>query len=185
MGANISTSSGVDGSTVKLACPEGHIMKGSQIKYGKFDNKGLYKNYKLPKKCLNKKNCSFQINKTTIKDDPAPGLDKEFEVTLACFEPPYIPGLKSILKKNLHKKNSKKKFKKIKKMVKINGETKMVQMETEEQNKPIVVLAPSVKGNKFNTLIYKYKFVILAILIIAVLWYLIMSNYKKMKNSTK
>ena len=63
MGATISTSSGNDGSTIKLACPRGHIMKGSKIKYGKFDNKALHKDYNLPKKCINKKECTFEINK--------------------------------------------------------------------------------------------------------------------------
>lgn len=182
MGANISTSSGKDGSTVKLACPKGHIMKGSKIKYGKFDNKSLHKDYNLPKKCINKKECSFEINKNTIKHDPAPGVDKQFEVTLACFEPPYIPGLKSILKKNIRgKKYWKKKMQK--KIVNINGETKMVQVETEEK-KPIIIVPPPNKVSKSFKL-FTNKFILLGIATIVILWFLILRNYKIMKGGAK
>lgn len=182
MGANISTSSGNDGSTVKLSCPRGHIMKGSKIKYGKFDNKALYKDYNLPRKCINKKECTFEINKNNIKHDPAPGVDKQFEVTLACFDPPFIPGLKSVIKKNLRsKKHWKKKMQK--KMVVINGETKIVKVQAEEA-KPIVVVPPPIKVNK-PTKLFTNKFILLGIAAIAILWFLILRNYKIMKGGAK
>jgi len=186
MGANISTSSGKEGSTVKLACPKGHIMKGSKIKYGKLDNNALHKDYNLPKKCINKKSCTFEIGKNTIKSDPAPGLDKQFEVTLACFDPPYVPGLKAVLKKNIHgKKHWKKKMQK--KIVNINGETKVIKVQTEEQSKPIVILPPTAKvaspKKPFSFLTNKY--ILLGIVAIVILWFLIMKKYKIMKGGAK
>ena len=42
MGATLSTSSGCEGSTVKLSCPNGHIMEGSKVKYGRFDKINVY-----------------------------------------------------------------------------------------------------------------------------------------------
>ena len=190
MGANISTSSGSEGSTVKLSCPKGHIMEGSKIKYGKLDNNTLSKNYNLPKKCINKKNCSFKINNDTVKNDPAPGAEKKFEVTLACFDPPYIPGLKAVLKKNLRGKNHwiKKQKKKLLKTVNINGETKVVQVEMEQQQiKPIVILPPPIKVKRKYSIssIFTNKYLLVAIIAIVVLWFLIMRNHRKIQEVLK
>jgi hypothetical protein len=183
MGAKLSTSSGCQGSTVKLSCPNGHIMEGSKVKYGRFDNNtckdpkitastpATFKEYSIPKKCINKENCQFEISELTIKDDPAPGLPKQFEVALACFEPPHIPGLKDIMKKNLPKKKQKKAVKTL--VSKIFGS------ESKAEEKSITIV-PKKESKSTLTLvqIFTNKFVLLAIAIIIILWIMIVNNHK-------
>ena len=225
MGLNISKSSGCDNSTVHLTCPNGLIMKGSKIKYGRFDNntckdnsissstKSEYKEYSIPEKCLDKKECSFEINSQTFGEDPSPGLSKQFELILACFDTPNENEIAHILKKNIKKlkKNSKKNKKNSKKSKKktsdesintesINTESNNTESnntpsnntpiiiesnnipikieQNETQINPIVIIPPKTTP---KNLIYKYRFVIFAILIITILWILIMLKYRKMK----
>jgi len=186
MGANISTSYGSEGSTVQLSCPEGYIMEGSKIKYGKLNSNTLSKNYNLPKKCINEKNCSFEINNETVKTDPAPGTKKEFEITLACLDLPNISDLKSVLKKNhLLKKQKRKQLK----SVNINGETKIVQVEMKQETKPIVVLPPPINVKtpsklSFST-IYTNKYILGSVILIIVLWFLILRNHKRIQAGGK
>jgi len=183
MGATLSTSAGCEGSTVKLSCPNGHIMKGSKVKYGRFDNNtckdpkitastpSLFKEYAIPKKCVNKENCQFDISELTIKDDPAPGLSKQFEVALACFEPPRIPGLKAILKKNLPKRKHKKVVKSL--------VSKLFSSKSVTETKPITIVPKKEKKSKLTLVqIFTNKFVLLAIAIIIILWIMIVNNHK-------
>lgn len=185
MGATLSTSSGCEGSTVKLSCPNGHIMEGSKVKYGRFDNNtckdpkitsstpSTFKEYAIPKKCINKENCEFDINELTIKDDPAPGLPKQFEVALACFEPPHIPGLSAILKKNLPKR-------KHKKMTKSLVSTIFGSNPKEKTVKPITIIAKKeTKSTLTLVQIFTNKFVLFGIALIIILWIMIVNNHKK------
>lgn len=189
MGATLSTSSGCQGSTVKLSCPNGHIMEGSKVKYGRFDNNtckdpkitastpATFKEYSIPKKCINKENCQFEISELTIKDDPAPGLPKQFEIALACFEPPHIPGLKAILEKNLPKKKEKKAVKSL--VSKIFGS------KSKAENKSISIL-PKKESKSTLTLvqIFTNKFVLFAIALIIILWIMIVNNHKTSVTTT-
>jgi hypothetical protein len=183
MGATLSTSSGCEGSTVKLSCPNGHIMEGSKVKYGRFDNNtckdpkitastpSTFKEYAIPKKCVNKENCQFEISELTIKDDPAPGLPKQFEVALACFEPPHIPGLKAILKKNLPKRKQKKAVK--------NLVSNLFSSKTETESKSITIIPKKEKKSRLTLVqIFTNKFVLLAIALIIILWIMIINNHK-------
>lgn len=183
MGATLSTSSGCQGSTVKLSCPNGHIMEGSKVKYGRFDNNtckdpkitattpATFKEYAIPKKCVNQENCEFEISELTIKDDPAPGLPKQFEVALACFEPPNIPGLNAILNKNLSKRKTKKETKGL---VSKLFSSKPV----DEGVKPITIIAKKEKTRLTLYQIFTNKFVLFAIALIIILWIMIINNHK-------
>ena len=184
MGATLSTSSGCQGSTVKLSCPNGHIMEGSKVKYGRFDNNtckdpkitastpATFKEYAIPKKCINQENCQFEISELTIKDDPAPGLPKQFEVALACFEPPHIPGLNAILKKNLSKR-------KIKKETTGLVSKLFSSKPVAEGVKPITILAKKEKKSRLTLYqIFTNKFVLFAIALIIILWIMIVNNHK-------
>jgi len=183
MGATLSTSSGCEGSTVKLSCPNGHIMEGSKVKYGRFDNNtckdpkitastpATFKEYAIPKKCINEENCQFEISELTIKDDPAPGLSKQFEVALACFEPPNIPGLKAILRKNMPKRKHKKEKKNL--VSKLFSSTPVT-----EEVKPITIIAKKEKSKLTLYQIFTNKFVLFAIALIIILWIMILNNHK-------
>jgi hypothetical protein len=189
MGATLSTSSGCQGSTVKLSCPNGHIMEGSKVKYGRFDNNtckdpkitastpATFKEYAIPKKCINQENCQFEISELTIKDDPAPGLPKQFEVALACFEPPHIPGLKAILKKNLPKRQNKKAVK--------NLVSNIFSSNPAEQKPIIVIPKKEPKTTITLTQIFTNKFVLFAIALIIILWILIINNHKTIVAAAK
>ena len=183
MGATLSTSSGCEGSTVKLSCPNGHIMEGSKVKYGRFDNNtckdpkitastpSTFKEYAIPKKCVNKENCQFEISELTIKDDPAPGLPKQFEVALACFEPPNIPGLNAILNKNLSKRKTKKETK--------NLVSKIFSSTPVAEEKPITIIPKKESQSKLTLYqIFTNKFVLFGIALIIILWIMILNNHK-------
>jgi hypothetical protein len=190
MGATLSTSSGCQGSTVKLSCPNGHIMEGSKVKYGRFDNNtckdpkitastpATFKEYAIPKKCVNKENCQFEISELTIKDDPAPGLPKQFEVALACFEPPHIPGLKAILKKNLPKRKQKKVVK--------NLVSNLFSSKSVAEAKPITIVPKKENKDRLTLFqIFTNKFVLLAIALIIILWIMILNNHKTIVAAVK
>ena len=73
------------------------------------------------------------------------------------------------------------------KIVNINGETKVIKVQTEEQSKPIVILPPTTKVTSsrkpFSFLTNKY--ILLGIVAIVILWFLIMKKYKIMKGGAK
>ena len=70
-----------------------------------------------------------------------------------------------------------------KKMVNINGETKIINVKAEE-SKPIVIVPPPVKVNK-PVKLFTNKYILLGIVAIAVLWFLILRNYRIMKGGAK
>jgi hypothetical protein len=83
-------SAGVEGGVAYPTCPNGQLITGGTIRYGKWDGTDTprEKTVPIPDSCKGRNNCGVSVNNQSMGGDPYPNVFKQFLACPTCSAPP-------------------------------------------------------------------------------------------------